>query len=218
MKSSKPSLHGPVDPSSRAEAGAWLFGYGSLMWNPGFTFHCRHPAILSGYHRSYAMVSTRNRGTPARPGLLLSLAPGRECTGMAFHIEPERTEEAWAYLDQREGAGEAHRRVRVPIRMSQPKGDAGESNGTVNGAVIHAHVYLPILSYPNYINGVPQWRQAELVAQARGRVGTSLDYLKTLLAELDQLGVTEPALERLYRDSLVLGDDHDSPTSPLMAE
>jgi cation transport protein ChaC len=171
----------------------WVFGYGSLMWNPGFEHAERRPARMGGYHRAYMMYSTRNRGTPEAPGMVLSLAPGGECVGMALRVARERQAEALAYLDKREGVGRAHRRVLVPLQWLDAPGTPPQ----------HAWVFLPILTYCNYIWGVPLERQAELVAHGAGYTGTSFDYLRRLLDELARLRVVEPTLERLFAESRV---------------
>ncbi len=199
------------------ESRTWIFGYGSLMWNPGFSYHCWRPALLRGYHRSYGMYSTRNRGTTGRPGMILSLAPGRDCTGMAFHIEPGQEETALAYLDQREGVGKAHRRVRIPLQLVD--GDA-EANTNASGpapvgdVILHAHTYLPILSYTNYIQGVPFDRQAELIARGEGYGGSSFDYLRELIETLSGMGVAEPELERLLGEARRIQDCFPPKPSP----
>lgn len=169
----------------------WVFGYGSLMWNPGFACAERRPAVMRGYHRAYMMYSTRNRGTPESPGMVLSLAPGGQCVGMALGVEPGHEAEAMAYLDKREGVGRAHRRVLVPVHWY----------GEVNGPAQHVWTYLPILTYSNYIWGVPLARQAELVASGCGKTGTSFDYLRRVLEELKHLQVREPTLERLFAEA-----------------
>lgn len=198
------------------ESRTWIFGYGSLMWNPGFSYHCWRPALLRGYHRSYGMYSTRNRGTTGRPGMILSLAPGRDCTGMAYHVEPGQEEATLAYLDQREGLGKAHRRVRIPLHpvngeantdvradfnaevRADFNANAGGPAPMAGNGILHAYTYLPILSYPNYIQGVPVTRQAELVASGEGYGGSSFDYLRNTLETLSRMGVAEPELERLF--------------------
>lgn len=177
-----------VNPARRQ---LWVFGYGSLMWEPGFAVHCKLPARLNGYHRSYNMYSTRNRGTPDVPGILLSLAPGSACTGMVMHVVPGREQEALDYLKEREGVGRAHRQVRMPVFVQ----DNGRSR------IIHAHAFLPIHSYANYIHGIPTPRLAELIAQAEGSVGSSLEYLTRLMTVLEDLGVSEPALEKLLNEA-----------------
>ena len=178
------------------ESRTWIFGYGSLMWNPGFSYHCWRPALLRGYHRSYGMYSTRNRGTTGRPGMILTLAPGRDCPGMAYHVEPGQEEAALAYLDQREGLGKAHRRVRMPLHPVD--GEASGSAPERGNGILHAYAYLPILTYPNYIQGVPIDRQAELIAGGEGYGGSSFDYLRNLIEILSGMGVVEPELEKLF--------------------
>ena len=66
----------------------WVFGYGSLMWNPEFPYAERRQALLRGYHRRFCVYSHRYRGTPDRPGLVLGLDRGGSCRGIAFRVEP----------------------------------------------------------------------------------------------------------------------------------
>lgn len=164
----------------------WVFGYGSLMWQPGFECLEQRPAVLKGYHRVYGIVSTRNRGTRENPGMVVSLAPGGETKGLALRFDPARADQVLAYLDDREGAGRAHRRCAVPV-------------WTVAGAPewLPCWTYLPVLTYENYTGALPLERQAALVAMGRGSIGSALEYLALLLDECAKLGVHEPALERL---------------------
>ena len=181
----------------------WIFGYGSLMWNPGFEHGEKRPATLGGYHRAYMMYSTRNRGNPDHPGMVLSLAPGGECQGMAIAVRPGCEEAALAYLDKREGVGRAHRRVIVPVRM-----DSGAA-----AAVLPVTTFLPILTYSNYIPRVPLERQAELVAHGRGSIGSSFEYLHLLMEELQRMQVSEPTLERLYAEACRCRNGNGTPTA-----
>jgi glutathione-specific gamma-glutamylcyclotransferase len=207
----------------------WIFGYGSLMWNPGFAVCEKRPAMLRGYHRAYMMYSTRNRGTPESPGMVLSLAPGGQCIGMAMRVEPGQEAEALAYLDKREGANRANKRVLVPIHWRGAPEKAARDNGTAgngtagsgtagNGAPQHASTYLPILTYSNYIWGVPLERQAELVARGCGKTGTALDYLSRVLEELQRLQVQEPALERLFAEATRCLDTSRAPAPALLGD
>ena len=180
----------------------WVFGYGSLMWNPGFEHAGESTARLMGYHRVYQMMSTRNRGTPERPGLLLSLAPGGECIGKAFKIDSAHKEESLKYLDEREGVGRAHRRVIVPIFL---EGDSAP-------ALVHGWTYLPRHDYTNYIWGIGVERQAELVVQGEGQTGTAFEYLHLLIKALRSMRVAEPDLERLY---LLTCEKNTSPVNSL---
>jgi cation transport protein ChaC len=166
----------------------WMFGYGSLMWDPGFAHVERRPAVLKGYHREFCMVSTRNRGTEEEPGLVLSLCPGGETVGIVYGYEAAKAAEVLTYLDEREGLGRAHQRAVVPIRVL----DATQERLTPSWT------YLPILTAKNYDCLIPLERSAGLVAKGRGRIGTSYDYLRLLIGELHKLKVPDRKLNELY--------------------
>src|SRR5688500_12422581 len=68
----------------------WVFGYGSLMWSPGFAYKQKAPGRLHGYHRALCILSTRYRGTRRKPGLVMGLCRGGSCWGMAFRVEARR--------------------------------------------------------------------------------------------------------------------------------
>jgi cation transport regulator ChaC len=80
----------------------WVFGYGSLMWRPGFPHVERAPATITGYHRALCIASTFHRGTRARPGLVLGLDRGGACTGVAYRVAAENAAAVLAYLRERE--------------------------------------------------------------------------------------------------------------------
>ena len=77
----------------------WVFAYGSLIWDPGFPFEEARPALLRGYHRAFCLYSTRYRGTPERPGLVLGLDRGGACRGVAFRVPGRHAAEVLRYLD-----------------------------------------------------------------------------------------------------------------------
>jgi cation transport protein ChaC len=83
----------------------WVFGYGSLIWNPGFEFASAHLARLHGYHRQFCIRSARYRGTAQDPGVVLGLAQGGSCTGMVFELLPQRRDAALRMLFDREMPG-----------------------------------------------------------------------------------------------------------------
>ena len=66
----------------------WVFGYGSLMWQPDFPYVERRPALVRGWHRVHALCSTMSWGSPEKPGLILTLAGGGDCLGTAFRVAP----------------------------------------------------------------------------------------------------------------------------------
>ncbi|HEX7927202.1 MAG TPA: gamma-glutamylcyclotransferase [bacterium] len=170
----------------------WVFGYGSLMWLPGFECLEKRPAILKGYHRLYGIVSHRNRGTKDNPGMVLSLAPGGETKGLALRFDPKQTEKVLKYLDDREGTGRAHRRAAVPVWTN---------TGTPEW--IPCWTYVPVITYEHYTMSLnlPYAQKVAYVAKGRGTIGTALEYLTLLLDECSKLGVQEPSLEQLLAEA-----------------
>lgn len=81
----------------------WIFGYGSLMWKPGFQFEASEPAVVVGLHRSLCVKSFVHRGTPEKPGLVLGLDRGGSCRGRAFRIAAKNWDKTLAYLRARTG-------------------------------------------------------------------------------------------------------------------
>lgn len=82
----------------------WVFGYGSLMWNPGFAFVEKRLVTVHGFHRQFRHWSRVNRGTPERPGLVLTLEHGGSCRGIAFRLGEATQQEALSALWRREMA------------------------------------------------------------------------------------------------------------------
>ena len=102
----------------------WVFGYGSLIWNPGFEFRSAHLARLHGYHRQFCIRSARYRGTAQDPGVVLGLAQGGSCTGMVFELQPRSREAALRMLFDREMPGGFYvpRMLPVyPVGMKHPR-------------------------------------------------------------------------------------------------
>src|SRR2546430_9129684 len=80
----------------------WVFGYGSLIWRPGFDHLERQPARLIGAHRALCVFSHVHRGTPERPGLVLGLDFGGACRGIAYRVAAAKRAETVHYLRARE--------------------------------------------------------------------------------------------------------------------
>lgn len=180
---------GGIPPAAFPACGAamWVFGFGSLMWNPGFTYDRACPAVLHGYHRCYCMYSMRGRGTREKPGMMLGLVPGGRCAGLAFQVERPREAEVLAYLDRREGVGWANRRVMMPIEVHRD-GTSRRHN---------SWVYMPDAAYEGYVGWASDEDIARRIVTGEGERGTSYAYFRALMDELHRLEIEETRLERL---------------------
>jgi cation transport protein ChaC len=170
-----------------SEGDLWIFGYGSLMWDPGFAFEAAQPALLTGYHRSLCVLSIRNRGTADRPGLALGLARGGACRGMAFRVAADSVPAARAYLWQREMATDAYAPRLLSVRLL---GEGG-------GRRVPALVFVSRSDHPQYCGDLLPEDAARLVAQGKGLFGTALDYLRETVRHLNACGVRDGPLHRI---------------------
>ncbi|HYD29273.1 MAG TPA: gamma-glutamylcyclotransferase [Azospirillaceae bacterium] len=162
----------------------WVFGYGSLMWNPGFAFAERQLALLRGYHRRFCILSHRYRGTVERPGLVLGLDRGGSCWGMAFRVEAAEVPGALAYLWDREMVTRAYRPRLLPVRMPQRR-------------TVRACTFVADPGHPQYSDCRCREATAERIAAAAGRSGSNIDYLANTVAQLEQLGIRDRVLIEL---------------------
>ena len=162
----------------------WVFGYGSLMWRPGFEHAERRPAVLHGRRRAFCIYSVHHRGRPERPGLVLGLVPGGSVRGMAFRVPEEAWPRAYAYLLEREQPSETYVEARVPVRLE-------------GGRLVEALVFLSDRDHPQWAGDLELEAQAERIASARGLSGPNVDYLADLVAHLRAEGSPDPRMERL---------------------
>lgn len=164
----------------------WVFGYGSLMWRPGFHYEEVRRATLVGYRRCFCIYSTHHRGTPERPGLVLGLDRGGACHGLAFRVTADRRKATLDYLTEREQVSGVYRDTLVPVTLE------GEPRQEV-----FALAYIVERNHPSYAGRLHLAKQASLIRGACGISGPNLDYLINTLAHLDSLGIAEPELCRL---------------------
>jgi len=165
----------------------WVFGYGSLMWRPGFPHERAVRARLDGYSRRFCVLSVHHRGTEARPGLVLGLDRGGICEGMAFKVPAAETAATLRYLTAREQVNGVYRAIRTPIELLE--------------ATPHDHVtaltYVVERAHPSYATGLSLGQQARLMRGAHGLAGDNVSYLVNTLEHLAQMSIREPQLERL---------------------
>lgn len=162
----------------------WLFGYGSLMWNPAIDVAETRSGLVHGFHRQFCLWTPIGRGTPDCPGLMLALERGGACRGIAMRIAPELVESESKVVWLREMLSGAYRPVWVSVRTDRGTVPA------VTFAINRAH--------RQYAGRVPEARMVRALATASGRLGRARDYLHNLVLHLDELGLTDGPMHRLY--------------------
>ena len=166
------------------QQGRWVFGYGSLMWRPGFDFLERRPATIYGYHRSLCVYSHVHRGTPEQPGLVMGLDRGGSCRGAAFRIASENWAGTLAYLRGREQVTMVYRETILPARLD-------------GGAIVPALVYIVDRGHRQYAGRLTPEEQIDLINQGCGQSGHCRDYVLKTLQHLREQGSADERLERL---------------------
>ena len=141
----------------------WVFGYGSLMWNPGFAYVHREKACAYGVERRFCIYSYHYRGTTDKPGLVLGLSPGEKCEGIAFEVAHSGWEETLSYLRQREQITMVYKEVWLPLTLS-------------SGQTITALSYVADESHEQYAGHLEVDTQVSMILNACGENGTNQDY------------------------------------------
>ncbi|MCC2612241.1 gamma-glutamylcyclotransferase [Neorhizobium petrolearium] len=160
----------------------WVFGYGSLMWNPGFAFEERLTARAFGFRRSLCVWSYVHRGTPEKPGLVLGLDRGGSCRGVAFRISREDREDVLDYLRRRELVTNVYREKMLPVLL----GD-GRQARAVGYVVDRQHV--------QYAGALGVEEAAEIVRASVGQSGPNDAYVFNTLAHLKEMRIRDHWLE-----------------------
>jgi len=164
----------------------WVFGYGSLMWRPGFSHLRAVPARLYGFHRQLCVYSHVHRGTPERPGLVLGLDRGDSCHGLAFEVETTNREATLAYLRAREQVTKVYREVVTPIRLL-----------TSDLETVDAVTYVVDRAHQQYAGPLSVEAQLAYVRQGKGQSGDCADYVMSTLAHLRAMAIHDHLLESL---------------------
>ena len=161
----------------------WVFGYGSLIWDPGFAVAETRLARLDGFHRSFCMRSVHHRGTADDPGLVLALdaAPGAACAGVALAVPAGAEDDTLGYLRARELVSSAYVETQQTVRL-----DDGRHVTAVTYVIDAAHV--------QYCGGLALEEQARIIAAASGGRGPNREYLWNTAAHLAALGIEDAEL------------------------
>ena len=162
----------------------WVFGYGSLMWSPGFRYTEKSVGLLRGYHRALCILSTRYRGTARRPGLVMGLCRGGSCWGIAFRIPAARVRGVLAALWRREMIRKVYEPRLVPVRIRR-------------GFRVRALTFVAEIEHPQFVRELDLHGRAQLVAQGVGQRGPCTEYIRRTLEHMYALGVTDPHLARV---------------------
>ncbi len=164
----------------------WVFGYGSLMWRPGFAHVETRRARLHGFRRSLCVSSVIYRGSPERPGLVLGLDRGGSCVGLAFRVPQELREEVLAYLRDRELVTSVYLERMLPVRL-----EGGEN--------VEAVTYVVDRSHGQYAGALDEQTAARIVSGAVGQAGPNEEYVHNTIDHLKALGIRDHWLEEVGR-------------------
>lgn len=162
-----------------------MFGYGSLIWRPGFPHVEVRPGLLRGYHRRFCVYSYRVRGTQTQPGLVLGLARGGSCRGLAYRVPAAEGEAVMDYLHQREQALGVYNGRWLKIDTAQGRVSAA-------GFVVDTR-------HPQYAGRLGMAAMAPLILHGEGQGGTCLEYLRNTVHHLEALDMHDRTLHRLLR-------------------
>ena len=174
----------------------WVFGYGSLMWRPGFEFIEQVPARLIGEHRALCVYSFDHRGTPEKPGLVLGLDRGGACRGIAFRVAAEHRSSTVEYLRAREQTTNVYREVMRSVWLENEPRER-----------VSALAYVVDRGHVQYAGRLPLAEQLRHVIQGHGRSGNNRDYVLSTVKSIEAQGFRDGQLHQL---ALMLHDDAHS--------
>ncbi len=163
----------------------WVFGYGSLIWKPGFEVAEQALGRLKGWHRSFCMTSIHYRGTEENPGLVLALDAQENavCAGVALRARAGEEEAVLAYLRERELVSSAYEERLLPVALA-------------DGRVVEALTYVINPANHQYCHHTLE-EQAQIIARSCGKMGPNCDYLYNTAQHLGTLGIADPDLDWL---------------------
>lgn len=162
----------------------WVFGYGSLIWNPGFAHISSQQGLLRGAHRSLSIVSHYHRGTVEVPGLVFGLARGGSCRGMVFEVADSDWATVRAYLHEREQVTAVYRDAMRPVRLA-------------DGRTVSALAFLVDQRHEQFAGNLSLEQQLAMVRAGVGLSGRNVDYVLNTARHLNELGIRDRQLMAL---------------------
>jgi cation transport protein ChaC len=166
------------------ENAPWVFGYGSLIWRPGFEFVSAERALLRGAHRSLCIYSHSHRGTPEKPGLVFGLMRGGSCRGMAFQVAADMWAAVRDYLRQREQVTGVYREAVRAVTLA-------------DGRLVNAMAFLVDEHHAQFAGRLEIAEQLAMVQSASGESGNNVDYVINTVDHLLTLGIKDRQLMAL---------------------
>lgn len=166
-----------------ADREIWVFGYGSLMWNPEFDYDAKRVATVHGYHRNFCLWSRINRGTPESPGLVLTLERGGSCRGLAYRLTRGRDREELSVLWRREMSLGSYRPRWLEVRSA--------------GTSFQALAFVVNRRCTGYAGKLPMETMVQAISTAQGKYGSSADYLFRTEAALAEHGIRDAHVRQL---------------------
>ncbi|WP_099866083.1 gamma-glutamylcyclotransferase [Pararhizobium haloflavum] len=162
----------------------WVFGYGSLMWRPGFDYVDASHARLYGYHRALCVRSHVHRGTPERPGLVLGLDKGGSCLGIAFRVKMDHADKVVDYLRARELVTHVYKERHVQLQLR-------------SGRRVPALAFVVDRGHAQYAGALSTEEAVRQVCGAVGVSGPNEEYVINTVNHLNQMNIRDHWLERV---------------------
>jgi cation transport protein ChaC len=177
-------LHGMLEDHPPRED-VWLFGYGSLMWNPAMHFAEQRGGRVLGWHRKYCLWLEAGRGSPENPGLMLGLDRGGAAAGALFRVP----------------ADQARAELLLPFRreLFTYSYEARWVSVATRDGPVRAVTFVVNRDGPRYVHRLDLERVARQIATASGTLGSCMEYLHRTLESLDALGLSDRMLREVHR-------------------
>lgn len=184
---------------------AWVFAYGSLMWNPALEFAEASPCRVEGWRRSFCFWTPYGRGTPELPGLMLGLEGGGSCEGIAYRLAPHQVRSELEILWNREMLSGVYQARWIPTRLR-------------DGRTVTAVTFVVETAHCQYCGDLSLERAAHHIAFAEGRRGACRDYLINTAEHARSLGIHDPYIEELMERVATLRGGRPVVSLPAAAE
>jgi len=170
----------------------WIFGYGSLIWNPGFDYQEKSLASFMGWQRKFWQGSEDHRGVPGAPGRVVTLVPGVSCEGMAYRLHEQQKLEILSMLDVREKGG--YERVTAPLQLA-------------DGRMVEGITYIASTDNPLFLGEAPVNKIVQQIAASVGPSGSNREYLLELASAFRELGIVDEHVFELEKALLIKRDE-----------